>query len=112
MEESPDIGLLGHGWLSPNGLRGLAGCGKLWAVGLTAVDGQRRIGCISVFFCLFGLHAIKTESEPENRIDTICGPNPKTETRKTDQFGLFGFGSGSGSVNGFKMPSPRCGPLS
>jgi hypothetical protein len=36
----------------------------------------------------------------------ICEPNPKTETRKTDQFGLFGFGFGSGSVHGFKMPSP------
>jgi hypothetical protein len=54
MEESPDIGLLGRGWLSPNGLRGLAGRGKLWAVGLTDVDGQRRIDCISVFFVYSG----------------------------------------------------------
>jgi hypothetical protein len=93
MEEPPDIGL-GHGWLSPNGLRGLAGRGRLWVVGLTAVDtGLRRVGYISVF-CLFGLHAIKLESESDNRIDTICGPNPKTETRKNDQFGLFGFGFG------------------
>jgi hypothetical protein len=54
MEESPDIGLLGRGWLSPNGLRGLARRGKLWAVGLTDVDGQRRIDCISVFFVYSG----------------------------------------------------------
>jgi hypothetical protein len=52
MEESPDIGLLGRGWLSPNGLRGLAGRGKLWAVGLTVVDGQMRIGCISFFLSI------------------------------------------------------------
>ena len=37
----------------------------------------------------------------------IYGPNPKPETRKTDKFGLFGFGFGSVSVNGFKMPSPN-----
>jgi hypothetical protein len=37
----------------------------------------------------------------------ICEPNPKTETRKTDQFDLFGFGFGSDSVHGFEMLSPR-----
>jgi hypothetical protein len=30
-------------------------------------------------------------------------------TRKIDQFGLFGFRFGSGSVHGFKMASPTSG---
>jgi hypothetical protein len=103
MEESPDIGLLGRGWLSPNGLRGLAGRGKLWAVGLNAVAEEDRL--YFGFFCLFGLHAIKTESELENRIDTICGPNPKTEKPTNSVY------SGSGPVR-VRLTGLKCPALS
>lgn len=59
------------------------------------------------FLGLFGLPELETEPESDTRINMIYGPNPKPETRKTDKFGLFGFGFGSVSVNGFKMPSPN-----
>ena len=62
-----------------------------------------------LFFGLFGSIRVRrdrnrTQTVYPNRYD--LGTEPENRTPKTDKFGLFGFGYGSGSVHGFKMPSP------